>query len=226
MGAASAAPTGITSARHGRTGDIIETPIDPPDSDAPRDDPSRVNDPAPLDPPPSPLPTDDSAWQLAGEAPSGTGTSPPPAGRPLRRRALVREAVETILLATLVFLSVRASFQNFRVEGQSMDPTLDDGQFLIVNKLAYRLADPQIGDIVMLYYPVDPDKSFVKRIVAGPGDVIKSVDGRVYRNEVPLPDDFIPQEYRSMDTWGPKEVPPAHYFVMGDHRNNSSDSRS
>ena len=107
-----------------------------------------------------------------------------------------------------------------------MAPTLHDQDRLIVNKLAYRLADPQIGDIVMLYYPVDPDKSFVKRVVAGPDDVIRSVEGRVYRNDVPLPDDFIPAEYRSPDTWGPEVVPPGYYFVMGDHRNNSSDSRT
>ncbi len=101
-----------------------------------------------------------------------------------------------------------------------------DQDRLIVNKLAYRLHAPQIGDIVMLYWPVDPDKSFVKRVVGEPGDTMRSVHGRVYRNDVPLPDDFIPPEYRSDDTWGPEMVPDGYYFVMGDHRNNSSDSRT
>ena len=79
----------------------------------------------------------------------------------------------------------------------------------------------------MLYYPDDPEKSFVKRVVAEAGDTIRSVDGRVYRNDVPLPDDFIPEEYKSLnDTWGPRIVPQGYYFVMGDHRNNSSDSRT
>jgi signal peptidase I len=83
-----------------------------------------------------------------------------------------------------------------------------------------------VGDIVMLYYPVDPDKSFVKRVVGEPNDTLKSVDGRVYRNGVPLDDDFIPEQYRDHDTWGPLQVPEGYYFVMGDHRSNSSDSRT
>jgi signal peptidase I len=128
--------------------------------------------------------------------------------------------------AVYATLIVTFGFQVARVEGQSMAPTLEDQDRLIVNKLAYRLADPQVGDIVMLYYPEDPDKSFVKRIVAEPTDTIRSVQGRVYRNDVPLNDDFIPEEYRSRDDWGPEQVPRGYYFVMGDHRNNSSDSRT
>ncbi len=125
--------------------------------------------------------------------------------------------------ATLI---VTFGFQVARVEGQSMAPTLEDQDRLIVNKLAYRMHDPQVGDIVMLYYPLDPEKSFVKRVVAEPLDTLRSVDGQVYRNDVPIADDFIPEEYRSHDTWGPLQVPEGYYFVMGDHRNNSSDSRS
>src|SRR5579862_4349668 len=128
--------------------------------------------------------------------------------------------------AVYATLIVTFGFQVARVEGQSMAPTLEDQDRLIVNKLAYQIGDPQIGDVVMLYYPVDPSKSFVKRVVGEPNDTLRSVDGRVYRNDVPLPDDFIPEEYRSHDTWGPRVVPEGYYFVMGDHRNNSSDSRS
>jgi signal peptidase I len=137
--------------------------------------------------------------------------------------AWFKTLVSAAVYATLI---VTFGFQVARVEGQSMAPTLEDQDRLIVNKLAYRLHDPQVGDIVMLYYPVDPDKSFVKRVVAEPGDTIRSVDGRVYRNDVPLPDDFIPEEFRSHDTWGPQVLPDGYYFVMGDHRNNSSDSRT
>jgi signal peptidase I len=137
--------------------------------------------------------------------------------------AWLKTLTSAAVYATLI---VTFGFQVARVEGQSMAPTLEDQDRLIVNKLAYRLADPQIGDIVMLYYPVDPEKSFVKRVVAGPDDVIRSVEGRVYRNDVPLPDDFIPAEFRDTQTWGPEIVKPGYYYVMGDHRNNSSDSRS
>jgi signal peptidase I len=128
--------------------------------------------------------------------------------------------------AVYATLIVTFGFQVARVEGQSMAPTLEDQDRLIVNKAAYLIGSPQIGDIVMLYYPVDPDKSFVKRVVGEPNDTLRSVDGRVYRNDVPLPDEFIPEEFRSHDTWGPRVVPDGMYFVMGDHRNNSSDSRS
>jgi signal peptidase I len=78
----------------------------------------------------------------------------------------------------------------------------------------------------MLLYPTNPDMSFVKRVIGEPGDTIRSVNGTVYRNDVPLPDDFIPNEYKMYDTWGPEVVPEGYYFVMGDHRNNSSDSRT
>ena len=106
-----------------------------------------------------------------------------------------------------------------------MAPTLQDQDRLIVNKLAYRIGDPQVGDIVMLYYPLKPEKSFVKRVIAEEGDQVRIVDGRVFRNDVPLDDSFVPQEYRSHDDWGPQVIPEGYYFVMGDHRNNSSDSR-
>jgi len=127
--------------------------------------------------------------------------------------------------AVYATLIVTFGFQVARVEGQSMAPTLQDQDRLIVNKLAYRLGDPHVGDIVMLYYPLKPEKSFVKRIIAEEGDQVRIVDGRVYRNDVPLDDSFVPQEYRSHDDWGPQVIPEGYYFVMGDHRNNSSDSR-
>ena len=136
--------------------------------------------------------------------------------------AWVRTLASAAVYATLI---VTFGFQVARVEGLSMAPTLADQDRLVVNKLQYRLTSPQRGDIVMLYYPVDPNKSFVKRVIAEDGDTVRVVDGRVYVNDVPMRDDFVPAEYRSHDDWGPEVVPEGQYFVMGDHRNNSSDSR-
>jgi signal peptidase I len=127
--------------------------------------------------------------------------------------------------AVYATLIVTFGVQVARVEGVSMAPTLEDQDRLIVNKLAYRLHDPQIGDIVMLYYPVHPEKTFVKRVIAKEGDQVRIVNGRVYRNDVLIDDSFVPSQYRSHDDWGPRAIAEGFYFVMGDHRNNSSDSR-
>jgi len=136
--------------------------------------------------------------------------------------AWVKTLASAAVYATLI---VTFGFQVARVEGQSMAPTLADQDRLIVNKLAYRMGEPRRGDIVMLYYPLNPDKSFVKRVIAEEGDQVRIVDGRVFVNDVPMDDDFVPPEYRSHDDFGPSVVPEGYYFVMGDHRNNSSDSR-
>jgi signal peptidase I len=136
--------------------------------------------------------------------------------------AWLKTLASAAVYATLI---VTFGFQVARVEGMSMAPTLEDQDRLIVNKLAYRIGDPKIGDIVMLYYPLKPEKSFVKRVIAEEGDQVRIVDGRVFRNDVPLDDSFVLPEYRSHDDWGPQVIPEGYYFVMGDHRNNSSDSR-
>ena len=131
------------------------------------------------------------------------------------------------LLSAAVYATLIVTFvaQVARVEGMSMAPTLADQDRLIVNKLAYRFGDPRRGDIVMLYYPINPEKSFVKRVIAEENDMVRIVDGRVYVNDVPLRDDYVPPEYRDHDDFGPQPVPEGYYFVLGDHRNNSSDSR-
>jgi len=130
--------------------------------------------------------------------------------------------VSAAVYATLI---VTFGVQVARVDGLSMAPTLEDHDRLIVNKLVYELGDPRPGDIVMLYYPLNPDKMFVKRVIAREGDTVRIVDGRVYVNDVPLHDDYVPAEFRSHDDWGPQVIQQGYCFVMGDHRNNSSDSR-
>ena len=137
--------------------------------------------------------------------------------------AWIKTFASAAVYATLI---VTFGFQVARVEGKSMEPTLADQDRLIVNKAAYRFFGlPEPGDIVMLYYPRDPDKSFVKRVIAQEGDSVRIEDGRVYVNEVLLSDDYVPPHFRSHENHGPEVVREAHYFVMGDHRNNSSDSR-
>ena len=156
-----------------------------------------------------------------------------PAPRPKRqpitfvqvRDELVAWVKTVFSAAVYAILIVTFGFQVARVEGQSMAPTLDDQDRLIVNKLVYRYSSPRKGDIVMLYYPANPDKSFVKRVIAEEGDYVRITDGRVYVNDVPLDDAYVPPEFRSHDDYGPRLVDEGYYFVMGDHRNNSSDSR-
>jgi signal peptidase I len=177
-------------------------------------DPNLAAAPAPVLPAEMPVPAEDAG-------PRGWSISFARVGEELL--AWFKTLLSAAVYATLI---VTFGFQVARVEGQSMVPTLEDQDRLIVNKLAYRLGEPRVGDIVMLYYPEDPSKSFVKRIVAEPGDSIKIVDGRVLRNEVPLADDFIPEKYRDHDNLGPFILPKGYYYVMGDHRNNSSDSRT
>ena len=136
--------------------------------------------------------------------------------------AWVKTLLSAAVYATLI---VTFGFQVARVEGQSMAPTLANQDRLIVNKFTYLVGAPRPGDIVMMLYPKEPDKSFVKRVIAEPGDTVEIKDGRVYVNDVELADDFVDPNYRSHDDHERLEVQPGYYYVLGDHRNNSSDSR-
>jgi signal peptidase I len=133
-------------------------------------------------------------------------------------RSLFSAAVYALLIVTF-------GFQVARVEGFSMAPTLEDQDRLIVDKFVYIIGAPRPGDIVMLRYPAEPTTMYVKRVVAQPGDQVHIVDGRVFVNGVELPDDYVADNFRSHDDFGPEVVRPGYYFVMGDHRNDSSDSR-
>jgi signal peptidase I len=145
----------------------------------------------------------------------------------VRRSLMVVLTAFPLFLLAVVMPAALSTFlfQTARVEGDAMSPTLRHRDRLIVNKRVYRLHDPKRGDIVMLLFPLNPARSFVKRVIATEGDQVRIVGGRVYCNGVPADDSFVPAEYRSRDDWGPVVVPQGYYFVMGDRRNDSSDSR-
>ncbi len=140
-----------------------------------------------------------------------------------RSSAVVREIVETLLLTLYIFLIVNTATGRYRVDGQSMLPTLHHGQYLIINKLSYLLDEPRRGEIVVLHFPRDRNKEYIKRVIGVPGDRIELAEDDVMLNGAPLDEPYINGEpfYRPA-IW---VVPEDHYFVMGDNRNNSSDSR-
>ena len=106
-----------------------------------------------------------------------------------------------------------------------MAPTIRDQDRLIVNRFAYSKTAPQRGDIVMMLFPKDVSKKFVKRVVGQPGDRVEVREGRVFLNGALYDDSYVWPAFRSGDDWGPESVPDGYFFVMGDRRNNSSDSR-
>ncbi len=136
----------------------------------------------------------------------------------------LRELIETLLLTLVIFLLIRFAVQNFRVEGFSMEPNFHDGQFLLVNKLVYMLNPPQRGDVIVFRFPNNPERDFIKRVIGLSGDRVEIVNGRVLINRQPLPETYPlnPGSY----TYGPVTVGADEYFVLGDNRNNSSDSHS
>jgi signal peptidase I len=138
-------------------------------------------------------------------------------------RKLVLEIVETLVLAVVLFFLIDAFLARVRVENVSMEPTLKPGNFLLVNKLAYKWGKMQVGDIIVFHYPPDPGTDYIKRLIGLPGDHIQIQGGIVYVNSHPLTEPYIaePPEY-SYD----QIVPEGSVFVLGDNRNDSSDSHS
>ena len=137
---------------------------------------------------------------------------------------LARELIETLALTLVIFLLIRFAVQNFRIEGFSMEPNFHDGQFLIVDKLSYMLHPPERGDVIVFIPPNNTSKDFIKRVIGLPGDQVEVVSGRVYVNGTPLDEPYplAPATYSAAAV----TVPPEDYFVLGDNRNNSSDSHS
>ena len=137
----------------------------------------------------------------------------------------LRELLETLILTVVTYLLVRTFlFETYRVVGQSMEPTLQQDQRLIVSKLSYRLHKPQRGDIVVFHDPQDPSRNLIKRIIGLPGEIVEVRNGQVFVNEQPLDEPYL--DSYNMRAEPPIPVPDGYYFVMGDNRNNSSDSRS
>ena len=168
----------------------------------------------------------------------------------LKLRRFIREHIETVLLAITIFVVLQASIQHFKVNGESMKPTLAEGERLVVNKLVYfridqeDLADvlpfvdtspnssgsplfsfsqPRHGDVIIFHYPLDPSRDFVKRIIGVPGDTIEIERGQVFRNGVAIEEPYVfKPDRRSADAVG---VPEDSYYVLGDNRSVSTDSR-
>jgi signal peptidase I len=148
--------------------------------------------------------------------------------RPSTASSLLRELVEVIVLAVILYFGISFAVQAVHVEGLSMFATLDDNDYLIANKIDYRLHAPQRGDIIILRPPSDNSKDFIKRIIALPGERILISHGFVYINGHKLDEPYLPEAWTQLDTWGGPDgmvVPPNSYFVMGDNRNRSQDSR-
>jgi signal peptidase I len=116
-------------------------------------------------------------------------------------------------------------YQPVKVEGTSMMPSLDDQERIFINKFVYRIEPIQRGDIVVFRYPRDPAKSFIKRVIGVAGDHVRIVDGRVFLNGKILVEDYVPGAYEDGRSYPEIVVPPDSYFVLGDHRSLSNDSR-
>jgi signal peptidase I len=141
-----------------------------------------------------------------------------------RLRVIVGEVVETIVLTLVIFFVIQLLVRNFRVVGTSMEPNLHNGQYLIIDKISYRLGDPQYGDVVVFEPPNRPGEDYVKRIIGLPGQLVEIRNGQVFIDGQPVHEPFTvrPGSY-SME---PRRVGPNEYFVLGDNRNSSSDSHS
>lgn len=131
------------------------------------------------------------------------------------------DTIETILLALVLFLAINALSARVRVENVSMKPTLNPGEFLLVNRVAYKLGEPSIGDIVVFHAPGASELDYIKRVIGLPGDEIRVADGTVFVNDHPLYEPYIADQPNYSGSW---TVPEGEYFVLGDNRNNSSDS--
>jgi signal peptidase I len=131
------------------------------------------------------------------------------------------DILETLVLSVVLFVGINYITARIRVDGSSMEPTLHSGQLILVNRLAYKLGEARHGDIIVFYFPRDPDQEYIKRLIGLPGDHIRIQDGQVIVNNILLDEPYIFDAPIYNGEW---RVPESQYFVLGDNRNNSSDS--
>jgi signal peptidase I len=160
--------------------------------------------------------------------PVTTAENPSPAFRrsPLSLlTSWIRDLLISVVMAVLVILFL---YQPVKVEGTSMMPSLVDQERIFINKFVYRfgLGSIQRGDLVVFWFPIDTSKSYIKRVIGVPGDVVEMSNGSVVVNGQPLSEDYVVEEYRDKFTMAPYKVDEDEFFVLGDHRSSSNDSRS
>jgi signal peptidase I len=138
--------------------------------------------------------------------------------------SLLRDIAISVVLAVVLIVFI---YQPVKVEGTSMMPGLTDQERIFINKYTYKLGSGSIAreDLVVFHYPNDPSQSYIKRIIGVPGDTIEIKEGIVYVNGQKLDEPYVPEEYRDHINMPLEQVPPEDYFVLGDHRSSSNDSR-
>jgi len=141
---------------------------------------------------------------------------------PGKLRIWLRDLIISVVVS---FFIITFLYQPVKVEGTSMAPRLRDQDRLFINKFAYNFEKIGRDDVVVFYYPRDVQKSYIKRIIGLPGDTVRIEDGQVFVNGQPLDEPYVPDRYRDVRSMEALKVPPGEYFVMGDHRSISSDSR-
>jgi signal peptidase I len=175
---------------------------------------------------------DDEVLPTTTEVPAAeSGLRPIPHTHTGYRERHRRSSLWKLWVRDLLFSSVASVFiilflyQPVRVEGTSMLPRLVDQDRLVINKFVYHFAAIGRGDVVVFRYPRDPQLSYIKRIIALPGDRIRIDRGQVYVNDQPVSEPYVPEEYRDSKSVDPMVVPAGEYFVLGDHRSIAADSR-